>query len=676
MKKTKSLTLLIFCVFSLFALTSCSSNDLADRFELYKEKWESNDYESMYEMLSKESKAYISKEEFIDKYKNIYDGIEAQNITITKPDISENNINFDLSMDTSAGKILAENYSAKIVKEKQNDKEDWFLEWNESLIFPSMQKNDKVKVSSLAAKRGEIFGKSRQGLAVNGTRYSIGIYPEQYDTTKTSQLASILDIDQEIINNKLEKNTDKSQLVPIVKISKENQELLDKLLEIPGIKNEEISERVYPGGEAFGTLIGYVTPITSEELEKDKKGIYNSGSFVGKFGLETVYEETLRGIDGKEIYISKVKDGDETEKIVLAKSEPKNGKNLNVTIDINLQKKIYEEMTGETGASTAIDPKTGEVLAMVSSPSFDSNLYTTYIPNAQKAEWENKGSNVFQNRFNKAYSPGSTFKMITSTIGLEKGVINPDEKISIQGKSWRKDGSWGDYSINRVSQELSNIDLNDALIYSDNIYFAQAALKIGKEDFIEKSKQLGFDEEIPIDYPTTKSQITNDGKIGTDILLADTGYGQGQVLMSPLHLSMVYSALVNDGDIMKPVLETKQYEDDEEEPQPTVWKEKVISETSRTALLNGLVNVIEDPEGTGHSSKIEGIKLAGKTGTAELKQSKDEAGKENGWFIAMNVDDPKIVVSMIIEDVGGRGGSHFTIPKVRNTIDYYLKDEK
>ena len=97
---------------------------------------------------------------------------------------------------------------------------------------------------------------------------------------------------------------------------------------------------------------------------------------------------------------------------------------------------------------------------------------------------------------------------------------------------------------------------------------------------------------------------------------------------------------------------------------------------NKNILLKDLTNVIEDPNGTGHSSQIQGIKLAGKTGTAELKQSKDEKGKENGWFIAMNVDDPRIVVSMIIEDVGERGGSHFTIPKVRNAIDYYLRNSK
>lgn len=679
MKKFKILKILAICIMSIFVFTACSRQTADDRFGLYKESWQNKDYAAMYDMLTNASKAYISKEDFIAKYKSIYDEIGAKNITIMVPEESKksDDIRFNLKMDSLAGEIaINDYYRARMVKEKQGDKQQWFVDWNEKLIFPEMKKEDKVIMSTIKAKRGEIYGKSGAGLAINGMRYSIKINPEQYDVSNTPKLAGVLDIDEAIINKKLEKNTDLKQFIPIVTISVDDRALLSRLLEIPGIKNEEAIGRIYPGGEAFGSLIGYLTPITSEELAKDKDNFYHSGSLVGKFGLETVYEKTLRAKDGKEVYISRIQDGKETDKEVMAKTEPEDGKNLNITVDVALQKKIYEEMTGDTGASTAIEPKTGEILAMVSSPSFDSNIYATYLTNTQKARFENKSVDVFHNRFNKSYSPGSTFKMITSTIGLETGAIDPNEKISIQGMSWRKDGTWGNYRVNRVSDRVSNVDLNDALVYSDNIYFAKAALKIGAENFITKAKGLGFGEEIPVTYPMAKSQITTSGKFESDILLADTGYGQGQVLMSPLHLSMIYSSLVNDGNIMEPILETKAVKEGEIKQSPKIWKEKVISEENKNILLKDLTNVIEDPNGTGHSSQIQGIKLAGKTGTAELKQSKDEKGKENGWFIAMNVDDPRIVVSMIIEDVGERGGSHFTIPKVRNAIDYYLRNSK
>lgn len=654
---------------SMLIFTACSGQRAEDSFNQYKKAWEDQDYQAMYSMISKDSKEYISKEDFVDRYTNIYNGIGVKNIDINIKDDGDDkeNIQFTLKMDTLAGQISLDTYQAKMIKEKNGDKKDWFIEWDESLIFPQMEKEDAVRLAIIRAKRGEIYDGSGKGLARNGSRYSIGIHPGQYDESSNKEVANLLDIDEEIISDKLSKNTNPQHLVPLVKISLEDKEILNKLLEIKGIISQEVEGRVYPGGEAFGSLIGYIKPITAEQLEKDQEDIYHNTSLVGNLGLETVYEKELRAQDGKEIYISKIENGQEVEKIVLAKKKPVDGKDINISIDSELQKQVYNEMGGEIGAATAIDPITGQVLAMVSSPSFDSNLYTSYIPNTQREKWEAMDVNVFQNRFNKAYSPGSTFKIVTSAIGLEDGHINPEAKMSIQGKSWQNDTSWGNYKINRVSQKLSSVDLKDAFIYSDNIYFARTALKIGDKDLLKGAKRFGFSEDIPIKYPFADSQIVNaDKELENEILLADTGYGQGQVLMSPLHLSLVYSMLVNGGDIMEPMLE---------KAEPKLWKKDVVSDRNRTILLNSLVHVIEDPNGTGHGAKLNGIKLAGKTGTAELKLTQEGRGKENGWFVAMDVDNPKIVISMMVENVEDRGGSHYIVPRVKNIMEYYLRDK-
>lgn len=669
MKKSKLFTVFIISIISLSFFTACSGQTSEEGFNLYKKALEDKAYKAMYSMLSNDSKESINEKAFIDRYESIYGGIDAENIEINIKEDLENkeNIEFNLRMDTLAGEISLDNYKVKMIKEKQGDKKGWFIDWDESLIFPGMIKGDKVRVRNLQAKRGEIYDKDGNGLAVNGKRYSVGIYPELYDESSTLTLANLLDIDKEIIDKKLEKNTSPEHFIPLVKLSLEDKEKLSQVLEIEGMRNYEVEDRVYPGGEALGSLIGYLKPITAEQLEEDEEGVYHNTSLIGKAGLETVYEKTLRAKDGKEIYISKMEDGKEIEKIILANTDPENGEDLSITIDTELQKKIYGEMNGDVGASIAIDPKTGEALAMVSSPSFDSNLYTTYIPNTQRREWEEMEANVFENRFNNAYSPGSTFKIVTASIGLETGKIDPLEKMNIQGKGWQKDSSWGGYKINRVSQKLSNLDLKDAFIYSDNIYFAKTALKIGEKDFLETSKRFGFGEELPINYPFANSQIVNGERIENEILLADTGYGQGKVLMSPLHLALIYSNLVNDGNIMEPVLEKNESE------APKVWKENIVTEENRTILLNSLINVIEDKNGTAHEAKLPNIKLAGKTGTAELKLSQEETGKENGWFVAMNVDEPRIVISMMIEGVEDRGGSHHVVPKVRNIMEYYLK---
>ena len=375
MKKIKMLKLIIISTIVLLTLTSCSGQTPEEAFNLYKKALEEKDYESMYGILSEESKEQIKKEDFIGRYENIYGGIEAENIKvdIEKAKDKDGNMEFTLNMDTIAGPLSIEDYKVKMVKEEGEDKKAWFIDWDERLIFPGMEKEDKVGIKILPAKRGSIYDKDGQALAVNGKRYSLGIYPAVYKEASNKELADLLDIDEAIISDNLEKNTDPEQFVPIVNLALEDRERLNRTLAIEGIQYYEVEERVYPGGEALGSLVGYIKAITAEELQEDKEGAYQTTSLVGKAGLEIVYEKTLRAQDGREIYISKIEDGEEVEKLLVAKTEAKDGEDLNTTIDSELQKKIYREMDGDVGAASAIDPKTGKVLAMVSSPSFDSD---------------------------------------------------------------------------------------------------------------------------------------------------------------------------------------------------------------------------------------------------------------------------------------------------------------
>lgn len=667
----KKMSQLFFVSFTLlFILSACGKNKKEEAFNNYESAWEEQNYEEMYSLLSLESKDKISEADFVNRYELIYDAIGAENIELEKNDEEKENdnqdqIEFSLSMDTIVSTIELEDYQMQLVEEEQADEKSYFVKWDESLIFPQMQEGDELRVETLPAERGEIFDKDGKGLAINGPRYKIGIHPEKFSKEKVNDLARILDIDEEIIQEKLEENTNPEQFLPLVTISTEDKTLLDELLAIEGILSQETNDRLYPAGEAFGALTGYINPITAEELDEAEKGEYHSTSLIGKAGLESVYEEKLAPQDGREIYISKIEEGEELERISLAKEDAQDGEDIHLTIDSDLQKRIYDEVKEDVGTASAIDPLTGELLALVSYPSYDPNLYRTYTPNRLREEWENMDVSVFKNRFNKTYSPGSAFKLVTAAIGLEEGVIDPIEKLTIEGKSWQKDNSWGEYKINRVSQKLTKLDLKDAFIYSDNIYFAQQALKIGSETFIQGAKEFGFAENFPFEYPFVNSQIANDNEIDGEILLADSAYGQGEILMSSLHLASIYSSLVNDAKMMKPTIEQKEAE---------IWKENLYSEENRKTLLDSLVAVMEDPNGTGNIAQVEGIKLAGKTGTAEFKKSQKEEGKENGWFVAMDVEEPEIVLSMMIENVEDKAGSKYPAEKTRNILaDYFNK---
>ncbi|MCS4480459.1 penicillin-binding transpeptidase domain-containing protein [Clostridium botulinum] len=161
-------------------------------------------------------------------------------------------------------------------------------------------------------------------------------------------------------------------------------------------------------------------------------------------------------------------------------------------------------------------------------------------------------------------------KLITAAVGLNNGLIKPNEPIDIKGKNWRKDSSWGNYNVTRVKDPGRAITLKDAIKYSDNIYFAKVALDLGSDKFIKGANNFGIGEKLDFEYPIDKTQVSNEGKIDKEILLADTGYGQGQILVSPLHIALAYSALGNDGDIMRPRLNIS------ENATAEIWKKLLI----------------------------------------------------------------------------------------------------
>lgn len=208
--------------------------------------------------------------------------------------------------------------------------------------------------------------------------------------------------------------------------------------------------------------------------------------------------------------------------------------------------------------------------------------------------------------------------------------------------------------------------MRKALVYSDNIYFARAALAIGEEQFIQKGQLLGFNEAIPIPFPIDKSKLYNT-EMKNEIQLADSGYGQGEVTMTPLHLALVYSAFVNDGSMIYPSLV-------QGEKKEQYWKSDVIPAEVAGTVKQNLLSVMEDPKGTGRGARVPGIRLAAKTGTAELKQKKGELGKENGWYAAFDADDSRLLVTMMIEDVRGRGGSHVLDARIKRIFSKVLKE--
>lgn len=617
-------------------------------------------YNEMYEMISNRSKGQITEEDFVKRNKNIYEGIDMSNLKIDIKNIEKESskkyaITYITSMNVSGQNISFENRS-NIIKEDNKLK----IDWSSNMIFPNLNGTDKVKVSTSKAIRGKILDRNGKELATNGKISSVGIVPGKLGENKTesiNKIAELLNLSSETIENKLKASWVKDEsFVPIKNVSMDKNDLKEKLLQIKGVMISSTNGRIYPLGEATAHLTGYIQSITKEELEKNPE--YSSTSLIGKTGLEKRYEKELKGKDGIEIYIT---DSEGNKKNTIIKKEKVDGENIKITIDSIIQNNLYKELKNDEGLFVVMNHKTGEIIALVSTPSYNVNKMALGVSSEEWKELQENEKTPLLARYTQKYCPGSTFKPITGAIGLSTNSLKTTDTFSYSGKSWQKDKSWGDYNITTLTAYSGEKNLKNALIHSDNIYFAQATLQIGKDNFINGLKKLKFGEDIDFELNLSKSQFSNSDTIKSETLLADSGYGQGQILVNPIHMASIYSSFANNGNMVKPYLKYKENKETE------YLAKDVFTKDAVQEIKNDLIQVVENPEGTAKDMKINGVTIAGKTGTAELKVSKDSEGDTIGWFDCFTVNDrnmPYVIVGMV-EKAKKNGGSHYVIPMIR-----------
>lgn len=626
----------------------------------------SKDYEKMYELIDEDTKKKVTKEDFIARNKNIYEGIKVSNIKIEVKNVTNKTnealIDYDTTMNTLSGELK---FSNSVTMTRELGK-DYALKWNSKAIFPELNDTDKVRVKTLKAKRGDIIDRNEVKLATDSFSSNVGIVPGSLGDAKDksiTEIAKLLEVSVDYIYKQLSASYVKPDMFIPIKTIPYGDDRIPSLIKIPGVQINDKDARIYPLGVKAAHLTGYIQTINAEELEKHKDEEYNENSIIGKAGLEKIYEESLRAIDGAEIFIQS-KEGE--KKTSLISKEPKDGSDLKLTIDSNMQSLLYGQLEKDKGLSVAMNPNTGEVLALVSTPAYNPNDFILGMSNDKWNSLNNDPNKPMYNRFQGTATPGSSFKPITAVIGIDTKKIDPNTDKKITGLSWKKSGNWGNYSVTRVSDYGSPSNLANALVYSDNIYFAQAALDIGKDVFKDKLNSFGFSDKIPFEYPLYNSQISSDKSFKTEVQLADSGYGQGEILLNPVHLAALYTMFQNDGNILTPYLEYKQA------PASKVWKTNAVSKESANLVLQDLIQVVENQNGTGHQAFTTGLTIAGKTGTAEIKASQDDTkGTELGWFVGMTTNKGKnnLLVVMMAEDVKDRGGSHYVVPKVKAALE-------
>ncbi|MET1175304.1 penicillin-binding protein PBP4(5) [Paenibacillus amylolyticus] len=647
----------------------------------YIEHLQKKEFDQLYTLMTPASlqESGMNKEQFVEKYNAIYSGMEVSTVKAevkpmdvaetasdgSKTDAEKQNpdtyeVDYNLQLTTFLGEV-SETHTLKLVRQELEDGgKNWQINWQPSLILNDMVKGSKVRVRTLFPDRGDIVDRDGLPLATKGTMNEWGIVPEKLGDNPDQMIARIAShyqVSEDAIHKALAQTWVKPEyFVPIG-----STEEFDVPESLSGVTMQSKEIRYYPLGEAAAHLIGYVRKATKEDLDKDTEGYYRAEDWIGKAGLEQSMEKQLRGERGGLIEITDESGNSRSE---LIRKDAVDGQNVQLTISSKQQKKLYQTLSsgGDAGAMVLMNPTDGNLLALVSAPSYNPNKMVTGLT---QAEWDAYSANEklpFINRFTTRYAPGSTFKAITAAAGLMEKVTTADKTHDISGLQWRKDDSWGGYYVKRV-KSLSPVNMVDALVYSDNIYFAMEAIEMGSAKFIDGIQKFGFGDNFGLDEMYLKpSQYANEAHLdlSSEVLLADTSYGQGEMLMSPIHLAASFTPFINEGKLVKPVLI---------EGKESTNPEVIITPEAANTVKDALGEVVSRQGGTAHTLNSVPGGLAGKTGTAELKAKKGEKGQENGFFVVFDNDSPTFLLSAVIEEVNGRGGSHYVVDKLKPFLE-------
>ena len=551
-----------------------------------------------------------------------------------------------------------------------------YLQIYQGEYYAGLADGNRIRIVPSMAPRGTFYDRNGELLVTNRPGFSVSLLPltAPISDDVIDRLSDLLKVPTDEIKTKIAGHSGfnpiriKTDVTPdIVSIIEEQKS------QYPGVVIEVTPIRDYILKQEGAHTFGYVSEINDTELEKMKDEGYKSGDIIGKFGLEKVYDKELRGENGGqqvEVDVS----GKPVQ--ILGRKEPIPGDDLELTIDINMQqaaeKAVDEQLTqigAHAAAAVVMNPQTGEILAMVSRPAFDPNLFAHGI---SSKDWNQLNNNPYHPMDNKTitgeYPPGSTFKIVTGTAALTEGVVTPDEQIFDSGHHWIIPKG------NADGEALGWLNFRTALAHSDNVYFYEMGNRLGIDRLEKYARMFGLGAKTGIDLPYEatglvanrryKEKNFDDGEWYLSETF-DAAIGQGFNLVTPLQAAMVMGEIAADGKRYKPHVVNRIIAPDGsvvKDFQPELLSQLDVPEEDIKLVQDGLHDVTK--YGTAASS-FRGftVDIAGKTGTAENSQ-----GRDHGWFVAYGpFDNPNIVVAVIVEN--GGYGSQSAVPIGRKILE-------
>jgi len=570
----------------------------------------------------------------------------------------------------------------------------WYLQVKEAEHYKELSQNNRLRLVKSPAPRGIIYDRLGVKVADNRPGFDLFLVPEDvvdWPATK-DKLKKLAGIEAETIDEKLLKNKGRPQF-QAVKLKEdlsweETVRIESYKFEIPGVILDVSAKRQYLYPAQFAHLLGYLGEISEKELRDTDNDDYGPGDLVGKYGLEKSLEEDLRGSSGgKEVEVDAL-----GRKINIVNwNAPYPGDNVKLTIDLKTQLAAWTAMKDQVGAAVAMDPKSGRILAMVSTPTFDPNALSSGISSDEWKKLLKNPLNVLNNRaIQGLYPPASTFKPLHAAAALSEKAVAPST-IIYSGPSFRFAGR--DYRDWKVEGH-GYINLYRAIVESSDTFFYQTGLKLGIDKIAEYASDFGFGSRTGVDLINEKQGLVPSsawkkktyGKRWFEGETISVSVGQGYMLVTPLQLLDAYGAIANGGTIYTP-----QLIEEITDPAGVILSKfkpqersrlKVSSETL-AYVRSALAGVVSDQKGTAHWLNSSGLKIAGKTGTAQvsklIKRTKDIEKtayqiRDHAWFAGYApYDDPKIAVVVIVEH--GGFGSSAAAPVAKELFTAYLAPE-
>lgn len=555
---------------------------------------------------------------------------------------------------------------------------------------------NRTRVLILNAPRGPVFDRNEVLLVENRPSFEISVMRQDVEDRDLllERLSTLLGSEIEELEKRWQKGRHFPIYQPVTLATDVSWDVMERVqehsIDLPGVLTEVQPVRDYLDHGSAAHLIGYLGEITEEELAAESDYSYRGGDLVGKTALEKSYEPYLRGTKGRRLVEVDVK-GKLLRQLQVEPSKP--GNKVYLTIDQQLQEAADEVFGDQAGAAVAIDTHNGEILAMVSRPTFNPGMFARGIAGE---EWKTLASDSRHPLQNKVigglYPPGSTFKMIVALAALREGIVGTHRSVNCKGdfmiggarfRCWKKSGH-------------GPTDLNKALRESCDVWFYQVGLELGIDKLSQAAREFGLGS--PVGYPLPgeragvipsqewKREHFNKPWYAGETVIASIG--QGFVTSTPLQLAVMTAAIANEGKVFAPQV-IRKVEDWEGnvlfESSPQVVRQLNYPKSAWDAVKKGMMNVVNDPRGTGKAAYLEDVMVAGKTGTSQVVRRKSDEEEEeeineaipykfrpHALFVAFApAANPDIAVAVVIEH--GQSGGRAAGPVARGIIDRYMQ---